>query len=253
MNHHLVAHFFQCVEGDADFALSAGRDFVVMDIDFDSGFLQSAHDFVANFGKSVGRRNRNVAAFVARTTTAVVFAGFGVVSRSAVVPVAFRAFHFIVRIMTVDAARDFMSAERNAVEEEEFGFGAEVSGIGDAGAFEVSRRFGDDAARIARINFFGARVENRSENAERWRVVSRIHERGCGIGHQQHIRLVDGLKTAHARAVEHDAVIEKLFVELRFNRIRQMLHITQKSGEFEINKLRSGFFRHRDNRLYICH
>ena len=53
---HVVGHHFQRREPDVDFGLARGRDFVMLALDRDAGFLQLEAHFVADVLQGVGRR-----------------------------------------------------------------------------------------------------------------------------------------------------------------------------------------------------
>src|SRR5690606_30646144 len=122
---NFVGFLHQGVEGNADFALASVGNFVVMNFNFQAHVHHGgAHDG-ADIVKGVDRRNREVAAFNARGE-------------------AFRAVFFIL----VGGPGSFLGddlrhavahgvAVLHIVEDEEFRLWAEVSGITDAGGFQV--------------------------------------------------------------------------------------------------------------------
>lgn len=253
VQHHAVAHFGELAEGDADFALAARSDFVVMQVDFDTGVFEVTDDVVADFGQAVDGGSRDIAALVTGATTRVPFAGVEIEGLIAVVPVAFDTLDFVAGEVAVDAAGSAVATERNAVEEEELGFRSEVGGVGDAGRFHVFDGFLNDVAGVTRVGFAGERVQDVGENRQRGGVVNRVDDGGRDVGHEQHVRLVDGLETANGRAVEANAVSEEVLGEGGFRRVSQVLQIAEKSDEFKVNELNARFLGHCDDRLNVCH
>src|SRR4029079_7913112 len=60
------------------------------------------------------------------------------------------------------------------IEDEEFGFRAEVTVVGNAGKPKVALRPGGDASRVKPISFLGHRVNHVGEQAERWFFIERV-------------------------------------------------------------------------------
>ena len=63
-----------------------------------------------------------------------------------------------------------------------------------------------------------------------------IDPRGAGVGHQQHVALIDGLKSANAAAVEPDTLDEHAFIQLVGGR-GEVLPGADHVGEPEIHHL----------------
>ena len=103
--------------------------------------------------------------------------------------------------------------EANVVEDEELGFGAEKGGVGDAGVLQVQLGFFGDPARVAVIVLARDGIDNIAEHDQRARFGKRIHESGGGIGNDQHVAFVDSGPAANARAVDAEAIFERLLFE----------------------------------------
>src|SRR5690554_3225153 len=83
--------------------------------------------------------------------------------------------------------------EANIVENEKFGFGAKINGVGNAGRLQIGFGFGGNMARIAAVGLTGNRVKNIADKTERWHFHEWI-ELGCGrVGMQLHIGGMHGL------------------------------------------------------------
>ena len=68
---HVVGHLFQRRETNVDLGLAGGRDFVMLALDRDAGFLQLETHFVANVLQGVGRRHREITFLCADLVTEI--------------------------------------------------------------------------------------------------------------------------------------------------------------------------------------
>ncbi len=93
-------------------------------------------------------------------------------------------------------------------------------------------------ARVARVRLARDRVEHRAHQRERRRLVERVQDSRGQIGQQQHVGLVDLLEAADRRAVEADAIGERLLVKAR-ERHPHVLPGPRQVGELEIDHARA--------------
>ena len=144
VHQHAVGHFHQFVKSQVDFRLAGGADFVVLTFDIQAAIDQGLHHLVAKIHHLVSRRNREIAFLVPELVAQV---GLFV---AAAIPFAFDA---------VDVVEAFVRVliEADVVEDKEFGFGAQVSRVGDAGRLQVVDRFSGHIPRVARVIFAGDR------------------------------------------------------------------------------------------------
>ncbi len=126
--------------------------------------------------------------------------------------------------------------EAGRVEDVELGFGAPVGGVGDAGALQVVLRLAGDVAGIAAVGLAGHRVLHEAVEQQRLVGQERVLERCLGIGHQDHVRLLDLLEAADRRAVEADTVLEHGLVQL-VSRDGEVLHLPGQVAEAQVDEL----------------
>ncbi len=126
--------------------------------------------------------------------------------------------------------------EADVVENEELGFRPEVDGIADVGGRRVGLRLLGDAARVAGVGLAGRGLEHVADDGECRRGEERVHHGSRGIGHQRHVRLVDGLPARDGRTVEHGAVGEHVLVDHRLVE-RHVLPLATDVGETQVDVL----------------
>ena len=147
VQHHVVRRFHQRVEALIDLALAAGGDFVMVALDVQAALDHRLHHLAAQVLVMIGGRHREVAFLVARPVAEIVLAAAGV-------PAAF------LGIDEVEAGV-LVLVEADVVEDEELGFGAEVSRVGDAAVLQVQLGLLRDPARIALVALLGDRDPSR--------------------------------------------------------------------------------------------
>ena len=133
--------------------------------------------------------------------------------------------------------------ELHVVEDEEFGLGADEDGVADAGRLEIGLGALGDHARVTRIAFARAGLENVAEHGERGLGIEGVEMRRGRIGHQHHVRLVDGLPAGDRGAVEHQALGPCVLVHLR-DVHRQVLQLAARVGEAQVDVLDVLFLDH---------
>ena len=82
--------------------------------------------------------------------------------------------------------------EAHVVEHEEFGFGADIDGVADAGGFEIGFGALCGRTRVAAVEFAGRRLDDVAEDNHHRRRAERINIARLKIGLQDHVALVDG-------------------------------------------------------------
>ena len=126
--------------------------------------------------------------------------------------------------------------EAHVVEHVELGLGPEVGGVGDAGRPQVLLGLLGDVARVAGVGLAGDRVADEAVEDERLVLQERVDHRRVGVGHQDHVRLLDLLEAADRGAVEAVAILERALGEL-VRRDREVLHETGEVAEAEVDDL----------------
>jgi hypothetical protein len=91
-----------------------------------------------------------------------------------------------------------------------------------------------DAAGVLRIRRARDRVGDLAHERERRDFGRRIEDRGRGVGHEEHVRVLDRLPAADRRAVEAEALVEGRLVE-GSNRQRDVLPGAEQVAELEID------------------
>ena len=171
----------------------------------------------------VDRRYREVAALVARLVAQV--AAFLL---SAGVPCPFDGIQEVV-------AGVLASLKPHVIKNVELRFGTEIHGVGDARRCEVGLCLGGDSSGVATVGLVGEGVQDGVIDHQGLRRTEGIDECAGDIGHELHIRLMDGLEPTNRRAVEHQAIREGTHVR-RCGHV-EVLHHSGKVDEANINKL----------------
>ena len=122
----------------------------------------------------------------------------------------------------------------HVVEQEEFRFGTPIGHVTDTGGLQISFRLFGRATRVAVISFAGVRFDNRTVNRHGLFGKERVHVGRPGVGHQFHVRLVDRLPAGDRRAVEHEAFVEEILVDL-VRHDRHVLQLAARVGETDVD------------------
>src|SRR6185312_9486053 len=221
--HERVGHLQHRQKAHVDLALPAGRHLVVQGLDVDPRLLQRRHHLGAQVDERVGRRHREVAALVVRLVAEV---GELLAAR---VPAPLDAVDEVERLVRLRVVAD-------VVEDEELGLGPEVADVGEARRLQVLLRLADDVARIARVRLLGDRIGHVADQRQRRILRERIELGRRRIGDEQHVRGVDRLPAADRRAVEPEAVLERVFLQL-LNRDGRVLPDARQVDELQIDEL----------------
>jgi hypothetical protein len=200
------------------------RHFVVVFLNGQAHFGENGEHFGAHVLATVDRRDREVAALGARTVAHV--AGFVV---GVVIGRQFRGIELEAGVVRIGLVLD-------VVEDEEFGFGADIDGVAEAGCLEIGFSLLGRGARIAAVGFAGDRVENVAEDCHGRLGEERIHVGRRCVGHQDHVGFVDGLPAGNRGAVKHHAIGEKVFIDAGHVH-GHVLHLALRVGEAQIDKL----------------
>ena len=193
----------------------------------EAGVLEVGAHLVAQVDVVVVRRHREVAALRAHLVAAV---GTAVgLERLAGIPPA------RLRVDLVEGAVH-LRVEADRVEDVELRLGAEVGGVGDAGAGQVVLRLAGHVARVARVGLTGERVVHEEVQVQGLGRPERVDAGGLGIRQQHHVGLVDRLEAANRRTVEREAVLEHALVERR-GRNREVLDDAGQIAEPDVDVL----------------
>src|SRR3569833_550544 len=198
---HFVGLFDERAGADADLALAAGGNLVVMDFDFQAHLFQRETHCRADVLEGIDRWHGEVATLDARAVPLV--AAFIFLRR---VPGA------LYRIDVIRAAVHVVVVN-DAVENEEFVLRTKQSVIGDARGLQIGLGALGEGARIALVTRHGAGLDDVAADVDR-RLFEEGIDDGCArIECEDHVRFVDALPASDGGAVEHLAVTEQLFVD----------------------------------------
>ena len=126
--------------------------------------------------------------------------------------------------------------EARLVEDVELTLRAPVRDVGDPGTLEVIFRLLRDVAGVARVGLARDRVLHEAVDHQGRMLAEGIHDRGLGVGHQKHVRLLDLLEPADRGPVESVAFGESLLGQL-IDRYREMLREPRQVCEAEVDDL----------------
>src|SRR5919197_5638165 len=224
----LVGDPQQRVEPDVDLCLSGRTDLVVLELAVDAHLLQRDDHARPQVAVSVHRRGREVALLRTHLVAEVRACAVGV-GAEARAPVP-------VRLGRVDLVERGVRAliERDVIEDVELGFGPHVTRVGDPRREQVALRLDRHVARVARVGLTRDRVDDVADDRQRLLLVEGVDDRGPRVWHEDHVGLRDLLEAADRRAVEAEAVGERVLVE-RVDRQAEVLPGTREVGELEVD------------------
>ena len=222
---HFVSLTHQRAGADADLALAAGGDFVVVHFDDHAHLFQGIAHLGTDIVQRVDRGHGEVAALYAWTMTQV-----GLLAIAAVaVPSAG------IAVDLVEAAVH-LGLPLHIVEHEEFVFRSEQRVVSDAGGLQVGLGATRQRTRIALVTLHGGRLDDVAAQVQRGLVEERIEHGAAGVGQQNHVRLVDALPAGNRGAIEHLAFREQgLFHGVRGH--RNVLFLAAGIAEAEVDPL----------------
>jgi len=233
-NLYFVGLFDETTGTDADFALTAGRNFVVMHFDHEPEFLARTTHGVANVLVGIDRWHREIAALHARTVTFVTTLDVGVA-----VPRALHGVDFIGRTV-------HLVLPAHAVEDEELVLGTEHRAIGDARALQIRLGALADRTRVTLVTLHGGGLDDVATDVDRGLFKERVEDRSASLGHQDHVGLVDTLPSGDRGAVEHLAVAEQTFIH-QLGGNGDVLLLTAGIGEAQVGPLHFLVLDHLDD------
>nr|AIA13205.1 Unknown Function [uncultured bacterium] len=201
-----------------------GRDFMMVLLDAHAHLGEHGQHLGAHVLRRIDRRNGEIATFHARPVAKV--ARF---IRCVVVRRQFGRVQPETGVVRVRLVLD-------VVEDEEFGFRADHDRVADAFRLHVGLGLLGRAARVAVVGLARDRVENVAKNHHRRLREERIHVDRIGVGHQDHVGLVDGLPAGDRGAIEHHAVGEHVLVDLN-DVHRHVLQLALGVGEAQVDEL----------------
>ncbi len=124
----------------------------------------------------------------------------------------------------------------HVVEDEEFGFGCEEGGVGNAGRGQVGLGALGHATRVAVVWLAGAGVDDGEVEREGLLQTERVKEAGRHIRDQLHVRVGDGGEAADRGSVEELTVEEEVCIDGAGRHVEVLLD-AGKVGEADVNEL----------------
>ncbi len=124
--------------------------------------------------------------------------------------------------------------EAHVVEDVELGLGAEVGGVGQAGAPQVVLGLLGHVAGVTAVGLAGDRVLHEAVDVQRLVGPEGVDDRRVGVGDQEHVGLLDLLEPPDRRAVEAVPVLERLLRQL-VGRDGEVLHQAGEVAETEVD------------------
>ena len=226
-----VSALNQGAELGTNFVLTSARHFVVEHFNRNAQGFENQGHFSAQVLRAVHWRHGEIAALGCRTVTAV--AAF---QNLAAVPGCF---------VFVDFEADFAGfvGPTHAVEDEEFRFRTEESGIAQARRLQVGFSALGNRTRIAVVRLAVAWLHHVTLQEQRGFFEKRVDVGGIRVGHELHVRSFNALPAGNGRTIESVAGSELVFVECR-DWHGHVLLFTTGIGETKVDKLDFVFFHH---------
>src|SRR5262245_50407518 len=100
------------------------------------------------------------------------------------------------------------------IEDKEFGFGTEVTGVRNSGKLEIALCALSDRARVHLISFLCHRFNGIRKHAQSRFFKKGVNPETTGVWYEQHVRFIDRRPAAKAGGIEADARLERVFIEL---------------------------------------
>jgi hypothetical protein len=221
VDQELVGHPHEVGEPHVDLALPARGHLVVLGLDVDAAVDHRLHHLVADVHELVRGGHREVALLVPQLVAQV----RPLVAATVPLPLA--------TVDVVEAAVGVLVVP-HVVEHEELGLRPHVAGVGNARALQVVHGLAGHVPGIAAVVLAGDGVLDVADHHQGGERGEGIDEGRLRLRHHEHVALVDGLPAADARAVEAQAVLEHVFVELA-DRNREMLPQARKIHEPQVH------------------
>ncbi len=131
----------------------------------------------------------------------------------------------------------------HAIEDEELRLRPEICRVADAGRPQVRLRLLRRGSRIARIGLAGRGLDNVAEYDQARLRGERVHHRRLGVQPQDHVALVDRLPAGDRRAIEHDAVAERVLLD-RGDMLRSVLPLAARISKPQVHILDGVLLQH---------
>ena len=197
---YLVGLTHQGVELDADFGLASRGDFVVMHFGHQPHRFQTQAHSGAEILHRIHRWYREVATLDTRTVAevATLVSALGIPAGLGGIDLA-------------EATTD-VGTPAHVVENEKLVFRTKEGGVADTGGFQIGLGATRQGARIPLVTLHGVGFDDITGQDQGRLLEKRIDGSSHGIGHQDHVRLLDALPAGDGRAVEHLAVLEYILI-----------------------------------------
>ena len=124
----------------------------------------------------------------------------------------------------------------NLVEDEELRLGTDEARVGDAGILQEPLGLARDVTRIAREVLARDGIDDVGDDADGGFREEGIETRGVRVGHGEHVGLVNAHPAANRRAVESEAVRERVLVQM-FQREGAVLPAAEHVHELQVHHL----------------
>ena len=145
------------------------------------------------------------------------------------VPVPFDRVHLVEGVALVLGVA-------HVVEDEELGLGPEVTRVGEPGGAEVRLGLAGHVAGVTRVGLERHRVAHEAVDVEGAVLAEGVDDRRVGVGHEEHVRLLDLLEAPDRRPVEPEALLEDVLGE-RVGGDREVLHEAGQVDEPDVDDL----------------
>ena len=202
---HFVGFFHQRIEFNTYFALTGGRDLVVVHLRFNAHILHRQTHRRAQVLQRIDWRNRKIPALDARAMAEITIL-IGLFR----IPAGLAGVDFVKRA-------GHLHAPAHIVKNKEFVLRPKKRLVRDAGRFEVDLRALRQRSRVALVALHGIRFDNIATQIDGRIFTKNIHDRRVRVRHQDHVGLVDALPAVYRGAIEHFPVFKKIVV----NRVRR--------------------------------
>jgi len=237
----LVGTLDQGVEHGTDFALTGSGDFVVMNFNRAAEGFEGQHHGRTDVVQAVDRGNREVAALDGRT----VAGGAAAFALLAGGPGSFGR-------VDLQGAAGHVDIPFDGVEDEEFGFRAEVGGVADTGGLQIGFGALGDRAWVAVVAAAVRRIDDVTGQDDGGFVEERVDVGGVRIRVQLHVGSLNALPAGNGGAVKSVAIFELVFAE-GGNRHGDVLFLATGIGKTEVDEFCVVFLDQLHHVLRGCH
>ena len=194
IEHHVVSRTHQRIEFQINFGLSASGYLVMVALHLQAAVLHGHDHLAAQILIVVRWRHREIAFFVARPISLVVF-------DSPRIPTSF---------FSVDEVKPmlFTLIKTHVIEDKELRLGSEISRIRQTGRAQIHFRFLRDVARVTVVALLGDRIHHIAYHNQRGHFGERIQHVSAGVRHEQHVALMNRRPAANRRAVHAESFLK---------------------------------------------